>query len=257
MHGAAHVFFENKLADMETMFNEKLKKLEKKVKWEVKEVTKVQNEQLSLIRKEIRTLQHDVRAVRQSEEDLSQLGLDKLRRLSKNVKEEVHDIKKIKSEVKNLKTEIKGIKKVENELSHNGMDHICDLQKRFSFDIHEIKEELGGIKEELSNAKEHENEDQEIKSILTKLHSKQFSQEYITSVFSTALEGFFAERVETGDFQSPEYLSSGSGLGSAFTSSLESHIDSEENVKKVEDKLEADNRTNGHREQHTEECVEN
>jgi len=258
MHGAAHVFFEKKLEETEAKFNEQLKILEKKVKRELKEVTKVQNEQLGLIRKEIRALQHEVRAVRQSEEDLSQIGLDKLRKLSKNVEKEVHDIRKIKSEVKHLKTEIKEVKKVEEDISHNGMNQICNLEKRFSVDIHGIKSELDGIKEELSNVKEHENEDKEIKDLISRLHSKRLSQDYISSVFSKAVDGYFSESMNNGESEGQESLFSGSELGSSFTSSQESHIDSDEVKSKCKpQENEKENHVNDHNEHLSEECVEN
>jgi hypothetical protein len=52
---------------------------------------------------QVRILKDEVVEIRKSEDDISQTGMNKIRRLSKEVKVEVQDIKKIKGEVMHMK----------------------------------------------------------------------------------------------------------------------------------------------------------
>ena len=54
MHGAAHIFFENKLAEVEDMFNKKFKKVELKFREEILQMDKVHCHEMKKIRGELR-----------------------------------------------------------------------------------------------------------------------------------------------------------------------------------------------------------
>jgi len=232
MHGAAHIFFENKLAETEATFNAKLSKLERRVKKEIRDVSKLQTEELRNIRNELKALEHEVVDIKQSEEDLSHIGMNKIRRLSKNVKDEVHDIRKIKSEVKLIKTEITDIKKVEDDISHIGMDQISRLNKEFKAEVVDLKSQLDRVKEKVTTIK-NEKEDVDIhKDVMSRLHLMNLSKDELQDLVERALVTYFNTEDFRGENKKQEVSkssSSGSHLGSPF-SSLESHMESDGGV---------------------------
>ena len=50
MHGAAHIFFENKLAEVEDMFNKKFKKVELKFREEILQMDKLHCHEMKKIK---------------------------------------------------------------------------------------------------------------------------------------------------------------------------------------------------------------
>jgi len=80
LHGAAHIFFENKLAETESVFNAKFKKFEQMFKDEVREISKLHSQEIRKIKNEVKLLREEVCDIRISEEDLTMKGMDKLKK---------------------------------------------------------------------------------------------------------------------------------------------------------------------------------
>ena len=118
IHGAAHLFFEHKLEDLTAEFNGKIKKMEAFIKRELHklhdlhmgEVKKIKSEvdiplvviQLD-VRLQVRMLKEELVDVRKSENAILHHGVNKIRRLSREVKDEVRDVKKMRREVMQVK----------------------------------------------------------------------------------------------------------------------------------------------------------
>merc|ERR1712126_324129 len=102
LHGAAHLFFENKCAEIEAHFEAKFKLMEQHFEKELA----VFGHELKKVKHDVKTLREDVCMIRNEEEDISVIGMNKINRLDKEVKHEVHDIKKIKT-LRNLKMLLK------------------------------------------------------------------------------------------------------------------------------------------------------
>jgi len=154
LHGAAHIFFENKLADTESQFNSKFKKFEQMFRDELKEMSKLHVNEMRKIRNEVKLLKIEVSDIRKSEEDLSSKGMEKISKLSKEVKTEVNEIKRIKSEVSQLKKEVSGIRQSEEDLTNIGMDSISKLSDEFKDEVKRIKSEIKGVKKDIGLVKE-------------------------------------------------------------------------------------------------------
>ena len=154
LHGAAPIFFENKLADTESHFNAKFKKFELMFRDELKEMFKLHANEIKKMKNEVKLLKIEVSDIRKSEEDLSVKGMDKISKLAKEVKTEVNEIKKIKSEVNQLRKDVSGIRQSEEDLSNIGRDSIYKLSedlmcevKNMTADISAVKKDFGLLKE--------------------------------------------------------------------------------------------------------------
>jgi len=162
LHGAAHIFFENKLAETEGHFNTKFKKFEQMFRDEMHEMSKHHTHEIKKIKNEVKLLREEVSEIRRTEEDLSVKGMDKIGKLTKEVKTEVNEIKKIKYEVNQLKNEVSGIRQSEEDLSSIGMDQISKLGKEFKGEIKQLKDEIKVIEKNVVIAKEIKKSNQEI-----------------------------------------------------------------------------------------------
>lgn len=247
MHGAAHVHFENKLADIEAKIDEKVSKLEKKFKKEMKEVFRAQMEEMRKVRREMRTLTEEVAGIRQSEEDISQLGMTQIRKLSKDVKDEVHDIRRIKNQVKHLKTEITDIKKVEEDISHVGMDQISQLNKELKTEICDLKNQINVLKQNTTKP-EGILYDEDMK-IEEKLKFLDINKDELNTFLMKALASYLLKPVDkpvknmrTQDGSSTDFSSSvdssteSSKLQDSVFSSQESHLECDMIVHKQRNK---------------------
>jgi len=154
MHGAAHIFFENKLAEVEDMFNKKFKKVELKFREEILQMDKLHCHEMKKIKGELRLLREEVSDIRKSEENLSQKGMDKICKLSKEVKTELNEIKKLKNDVGGLKKEVVVIRQSEEDISHYGMDKITKINDDFKSEVKQLKSDLKLVKKDLELAKE-------------------------------------------------------------------------------------------------------
>jgi len=154
LHGAAHIFFENKLAETESNFNIKFKKFEQMFRDELKEMAKLHASELRKVRNDVKLLRIEVSDIKKSEEDLSIKGMDKISKLSKEVKTEVNEMKKIKTEVNQLKKEVCGIRQSEEDLTNIGKDSISRLNEEFKNEVKKIKAEIKTVKKDVGFVKE-------------------------------------------------------------------------------------------------------
>jgi len=154
LHGAAHIFFENKLAETESNFNQKFKKFEQMFRDELKEMSKLHASELRKVRNEVKLLKIEVSDIKKSEEDLSVKGMDKISKLSKEVKTEVNEMKKIKTEVNQLKKEVCGIRQSEEDLTNIGKDSISRLSEEFKNEVKKIKADIKIVKKDVGFVKE-------------------------------------------------------------------------------------------------------
>jgi len=154
LHGAAHIFFENKLAETESNFNQKFKKFEQMFREELKEMSKLHASELRKVKNEVKLLKIEVSDIKKSEEDLSVKGMDKISKLSKEVKTEVNEMKKIKTEVNQLKKEVCGIRQSEEDLTNIGKDSISRLNEEFKNEVKKLKAEIKIVKKDVGFVKE-------------------------------------------------------------------------------------------------------
>merc|ERR1719431_1743658 len=99
-------------------------------------------------------MREELNNVKAEEEDISVIGMDKITKLDREVKHEVHDIKKIKNEVKHLRAEIKQVEQLEDELETIGRDQINNLNKAFEKEVQDLKLEMEDIRDEVKISKE-------------------------------------------------------------------------------------------------------
>jgi len=149
LHGAAHVFFENKLGELETQINSKFKRIEMKLKKEMKEIFNYQSHEISKIKMDIQGIKEELNLVRQSEETITQKGMTKLSKLSKEVKTELNEIKKLKTDVNGLKKEVSGIRQSEEDLSKMGMDKLAKMNEEFKSDVKQLRTEMKSVKKDV------------------------------------------------------------------------------------------------------------
>ena len=80
--------------------------------------------------------------------------MSQIRRLSKEVKEEVHDIRRIKGEVTHMKEEITDIKHHEEDITHVGMHQMTKMNKEMKMEVKQLKSQIKSLKREVMDAKE-------------------------------------------------------------------------------------------------------
>jgi len=80
--------------------------------------------------------------------------MNQIRRLSKEVKDEVHDIRKIKGEVTHMKEEITDIKHHEEDITHVGMHQMTKMNKEMKTEVRQLKNHIKSLKREVMDAKE-------------------------------------------------------------------------------------------------------
>jgi len=154
LHGAAHVFFENKLGELEAHINSKFKKLETKFKQEMKEIFKYQQNEISKLKYDVNDLKEEIKVIKQSEETITHKGMTKISKLSKEVKTELNEIKKLKTDVNGLKKDVIGIRQSEEDLSKMGMDKLAKLSEEFKTEVKQIKTDMRGVKKDIAAVKE-------------------------------------------------------------------------------------------------------
>lgn len=150
LHGAAHLFFENKCAEIEAHFDSKFKQMELQFERQLH----VYGNEIKKMRHEMKIMREELNNVKAEEEDISVIGMDKITKLDREVKHEVHDIKKIKNEVKHLKAEIKQVEQLEDELETIGRDQINNLNKAFEKEVQDLKLGMEDIRNEIKISKE-------------------------------------------------------------------------------------------------------
>jgi len=153
LHGAAHVFFENKLGELETQINSKFKKIENKLKKEMKDIFQYQSHEISKIKVDIQGIKEELNVIKQSEETITQKGMTKLSKLSKEVKTELNEIKKLKTDVNGLKKEVIGIRQSEEDLSKMGMDKLAKMNEDFKSDVKQLRTEMKSVKKDIVSIK--------------------------------------------------------------------------------------------------------
>jgi len=154
LHAAAHVFFENKLDDLTSEFNGKMKKMQAFVQKELRKLHDIQMGEVKKLKHELRLLKDEVVELRRLEDDISHTGMSQIRRLSKEVKEEVHDIRRIKGEVTHMKEEITDIKHHEEDITHVGMHQMTKMNKEMKMEVKQLKSQIKSLKREVMDAKE-------------------------------------------------------------------------------------------------------
>jgi len=154
LHAAAHVFFENKLDDLTSEFNGKMKKMQAFVQKELRKLHDIHMGEVKKLKHELRLLKDEVVELRRLEDDISHTGMSQIRRLSKEVKEEVHDIRRIKGEVTHMKEEITDIKHHEEDITHVGMHQMTKMNKEMKMEVKQLKSQIKSLKREVMDAKE-------------------------------------------------------------------------------------------------------
>ena len=154
LHGAAHIFFENKLGELETHINIKFKKIESKLKKEMREIFKYQHHEISKLKLEIKEIKEEVTGIRQSEDNISSKGMAQITKLTKEVKTELNEIKKLKTDVTGLKKEVKGIRKSEEDLSKLGMDTLSKMSEDFKSEMKQVKTDIKSVKKDIVSIKQ-------------------------------------------------------------------------------------------------------
>ena len=154
LHGAAHIFFENKLGELETHINIKFKKIESKLKKEMREIFKYQHHEISKLKLDIKEIKEEMTGIRQSEENLSNKGMAKITKLTKEVKTELNEIKKLKTDVTGLKKEVKVIRQSEEDLSKLGMDTLSKISEDFKSEIKQVKTDVKSVKKDIVSIKQ-------------------------------------------------------------------------------------------------------
>ena len=166
LHGAAHLFFENKLGELETHINGKFKKIEMKLEKKMYAIFQHQSQQIKNLKMDIAEMREDLTAIRQSEENLSHKGMLKISKITKEIKTELNETKKLKTDVSNLKMDITGIKQFQEDLSKKGMDTLSKFNDDLKCEVKQIKSEMKSVKKDLVSVKEalkkrHESSDRE------------------------------------------------------------------------------------------------
>jgi len=154
LHAAAHVFFENKLDDLTSEFNGKMKKMQAFVQKELRKLHDIHMGEVKKLKQELRVLKDEVVELRRLEDDITHTGMNQIRRLSKEVKEEVHDIRRIKGEVTHMKEEITDIKHHEEDITHVGMHQMTKMNKEMKTEVKQLKSQIKSLKREVMDAKE-------------------------------------------------------------------------------------------------------
>jgi len=164
LHAAAHVFFENKLDDLTSEFNGKMKKMQAFVQKELRKLHDIHMGEVKKLKHELRLLKDEVVDLRRLEDDITHTGMSQIRRLSKEVKEEVHDIRRIKGEVTHMKEEITDIKHHEEDMTHVGMHQMTKMNKEMKTEVKQLKSQIKTLKREVMDAKEGSSKEQEQES---------------------------------------------------------------------------------------------
>jgi len=154
LHAAAHVFFENKLDDLTSEFNGKMKKVQAFVQKELRKLHDIHMGEVKKLKHELRVLKDEVVELRRLEDDITHTGMSQIRRLSKEVKEEVHDIRRIKGEVTHMKEEITDIRHHEEDITHVGMHQMTKMNKEMKTEVKQLKSQIKSLKREVMDAKE-------------------------------------------------------------------------------------------------------
>lgn len=154
LHGAAHVFFENKLGELEGHIASKFKKMEAKLKHEMKEIFKYQQNEIGKLKMDILEIREELNDIRKSEENITLKGMTKISKLSKEVKTELNEIKKLKTDVNGLKKDVIGIRQSEEDLSKMGMDKLAKMSEDFKTEVKQIKADMKVVKKDMAAVKE-------------------------------------------------------------------------------------------------------
>ena len=154
LHGAAHIFFENKLEELEGHINAKFKKIEFKLKKEMEEIFHHQAQDIKKIKRDILEIKEELSEIRMSEENLQEKGITKISKLSKEVKTELNEIKKLKSDVNVLKKDVIGIRQSEEDISRLGMDKLSKISEEFKAEMKMIKSDVKTIKRDITTVKD-------------------------------------------------------------------------------------------------------
>ena len=157
MHGAAHIFFENKLGELEAHINSKFKKIEFKLRKEMEEIFRYQAVDIKKMKSDILEIKEELSEIKRSEENLQVKGITKISKLSKEVKTELNEIKKLKSDVNGLKKEVIGIRQSEEDISKVGMDKLSKISDEFKAEMKMIKSDVKAIKKDIVSVKENKN----------------------------------------------------------------------------------------------------
>jgi len=150
LHGAAHIFFENKLEELESHINAKFKKIEFKLKKEMEEIFHHQAQDIKKIKRDILEIKEELSEIKRSEENLQEKGITKISKLSKEVKTELNEIKKLKSDVNVLKKDVVGIRQSEEDISRLGMDKLSKISEEFKAEMKMIKSDVKTIKRDIT-----------------------------------------------------------------------------------------------------------
>ena len=154
LHGAAHIFFENKLEELESHINAKFKKIEFKLKKEMEEIFHHQAQDIKKIKRDILEIKEELSEIKRSEENLQEKGITKISKLSKEVKTELNEIKKLKSDVNVLKKDVIGIRQSEEDISRLGMDKLSKISEEFKAEMKMIKSDVKTIKRDITSVKD-------------------------------------------------------------------------------------------------------
>jgi len=154
MHGAAHIFFENKLEELEAHINSKFKKIEFKLRKEMEEKFHYQAHDIRKIKSDILEMKEELSEIKKSEENFQAKGITKMTKLSKEVKTELNEIKKLKSDVNGLKKEIIGIRQSEEDISKIGMDKLSKMSDEFRSEMKMIKSDMKSIKKDIVSVRD-------------------------------------------------------------------------------------------------------
>ena len=154
LHGAAHIFFENKLGELESHINIKFKKIESKLKKEMREIFQYQHNEVSKLKLDIKEIKEELTEIRQKEENLSYKGMSKISKLTKEVKTELNEIKKLKTDVNELKKEVIGIRQSEEDMSKLGMDTLSKLGEEFKTEMKQVKTDMRSVKKDIVSIKQ-------------------------------------------------------------------------------------------------------
>ena len=154
LHGAAHIFFENKLGELESHINIKFKKIESKLKKEMREIFQYQHNEISKLKLDIKEIKEELTEIRQKEENLSYKGMSKISKLTKEVKTELNEIKKLKTDVNVLKKEVIGIRQSEEDMSKLGMDTLSKLGEEFKTEMKQVKTDMRSVKKDIVSIKQ-------------------------------------------------------------------------------------------------------
>ena len=142
-----------KLGELETQINSKFKKIENKLKKEMKDIFQYQSHEISKIKVDIQGIKEELNVIKQSEETITQKGMTKLSKLSKEVKTELNEIKKLKTDVNGLKKEVIGIRQSEEDLSKMGMDKLAKMNEDFKSDVKQLRTEMKSVKKDIVSIK--------------------------------------------------------------------------------------------------------